>query len=68
MIVFNIEELLRKKHKSKYWLCQNMNITSRNLNRVIYGETSSISFKYLEDFCKYLDCSLEDLIKFENDA
>lgn len=68
MIVFNIEDLLKKRHKSKYWLCQNMNITSRNLNRVINGETSSISFKYLEDFCKYLDCSLEDLIKFEKDA
>lgn len=68
MIVFNIENLLKKRHKSKYWLCQNMNITSRNLNRVINGETSSISFKYLEDFCKYLDCSLEDLIKFERDA
>lgn len=68
MIIFNIEELLKKKKKSKYWLCQNMNITSRNLNRIIYGETSSISFKYLEDFCKYLDCSLEDLIKFKKDA
>lgn len=68
MIVFNIEDLLKKRHKSKYWLCQNMNITSRNLNRVINGETSSISFKYLEDFCKYLDCSLEDLIKFKKDA
>ena len=68
MIIFNIEDLLKKRHKSMYWLCQNMNITSRNLNRVINGETSSISFKYLEDFCKYLDCSLEDLIKFEKDA
>ena len=68
MIIFNIEELLEKKHKSKYWLCQNMNITTRNLNKIIYGETNSISFKYLEDFCKYLDCSLEDLISIEKDA
>lgn len=68
MIIFNIEELLEKKHKTKYWLCQNMNITSRNLNKIIYGETNSISFKYLEDFCKYLDCSLEDLISIEKDA
>ena len=45
MVRFNIEKLLKKKNKSKYWLCQNMNITSRNLNRVIHGETSSISFK-----------------------
>ena len=44
MLYFRIEELLKKKNKSKYWLCQNMNITSHNLNRVIRGETTSISF------------------------
>ena len=45
-----------------------MNITSHNLNRVIRGETSSISFKYLEELCKFLDCSIEDLIVIEKDA
>lgn len=67
MLSFNIEELLKKKNKSKYWLCQNMNVTSRNLNRVIHGETTSISFKYLEDLCKFLDCDLDDLINIEED-
>lgn len=68
MIVVNVEKLLKKRNKTKYWLCQNMNITYKNLNRIIYGETKSISFKYLEDFCKYLDCSIDDLIKIEKDA
>lgn len=68
MIVVNVEKLLKKRNKTKYWLCQNMNITYKNLNRIIYGETKSISFKYLEDFCKLLDCSIEDLIKIEKDA
>ena len=68
MISFNIEKLLKKKNKSKYWLCQNMNITTRNLNRVINGETTSISFKYLEELCKYLDCTLNELIEFEKEA
>ena len=68
MIVVNVEKLLKKKNKTKYWLCQNMNITYNNLNRIIYGETKSISFKYIEDFCKYLDCSVDDLIKIEKNA
>lgn len=68
MINFNIEKLLRKKKKSKYWLCQNMNITNRNLNRIINGETTSISFKYLEDLCQYLECSISELIDIEKDA
>ena len=65
MVHFNIEKLLENKKKSKYWLCQNMHITSRNLNRIINGETTSISFKYLEDLCKYLECSLDDLIDID---
>lgn len=61
MIVVNIEKLLKKKNKTKYWLFQNMNITYKNLNRIIYGETKSISFKYL-------DCNVSDLIKIEKNA
>ena len=63
MIKINIEELLKKNNKSKYWLCQKMNLTNRNLNRIIRGETVSISFKYLEEFCYYLTCTPNDLIK-----
>ena len=68
MIHFNIEKLLKSKNKSKYWLCQNMNITNHNLNRIIRGETSSISFKYLEDLCKFLECTLDDLIDIDKDS
>lgn len=68
MLTFNIEELLKKNKKSKYWLCQKMNITNRNLNRIINGETTSISFKYLEELCEYLDCSLNELINIEKDT
>lgn len=62
MIKFNIEELLKVNKKSKYWLCHQMNITSRNINRLIQGKTHSISFKYMEEFCKYLNCTLNELI------
>ena len=62
MLEFNIEELLKRKNKTKYWLCQKMGITYTNLNKVIYGETTLISFKYLEDFCKYLECTPSGLI------
>ncbi len=68
MIKFNIEELLKKNNRTKYWLKQKMNITSRNLNRIIRGETNSISFKYIEDFCKYLNCNIADLITYEDDS
>ena len=62
MIKVNIVELLKRKNKTKYWLKQQMNITSRNLNRIINGETTSISFKYIEDLCNYLDCTIDELL------
>lgn len=65
MVNFNIEKLLKNKGKTKYWLCKNMNITTRNLNRIINGETTSISFKYIEDLCNFLDCKIEDLISVD---
>ncbi len=61
MIKLNIEELLKKNNRSKYWLRQRMNITSRNLNKIIRGETNAISFKYIEEFCMYLNCTPSEL-------
>ena len=65
MIKINIVELLKKNKKTKYWLCQNMNITSRNINRFIRGDTTSISFKYIEEFCTLLYCTPGELITIE---
>ncbi len=62
MIKVNIVELLKKNGKTKYWLCQKMNMTSRNLNRIINGQTTSISFKYIEEFCYYLNSTPGDLM------
>lgn len=62
MVKLNIVELLKRCGHTKYWLCQQMNITSRNLNRIINGHTTSISFKYIEEFCKFLECTPGELI------
>lgn len=62
MVKFNILELLKKNHKTKYWLCQQMAMTSRNLNRLIDGKTTSVSFKYIEEFCRHLNCTSGELI------
>ena len=67
MVKINIVEELKKSKKTKYWLCKQMNMTSRNLNRIIRGETSSISFKYIEEICKLLNCTPGDLITLEEE-
>lgn len=67
MVNINVEKLLREQGKSKYWLCQKMNITNKNLNQVIKGKTKSISFKYIEEFCKYLECTPTELISIDEE-
>lgn len=67
MVVINIEKLLKDNNKTKYWLCKEMNITLRNLNNIINNKTSSISFRYIEEFCKYLNCTPNDLICIKKD-
>lgn len=67
MVKINIVEELKKNKKTKYWLCKQMNMTSRNLNRIIRGETSSISFKYIEEICRLLNCTPGDLITLEEE-
>ena len=67
MVIVNIENLLKKNNHSKYWLCNKMDITMHNLNRVIAGETSSISFRYIQDFCKYLNCTPSELFTIIQD-
>lgn len=68
MVKIDIVNLLQRKGKTKYWLCGQMNLTSRNLNRIIRGETSSISFKYIEEFCYYLDCTPGELILIKENS
>ena len=61
MIQLNIENLLKEKNISKEELCKLMNITRWNLNKAIKSH-NSISYKYLEGFCKALDCSFDELL------
>lgn len=67
MVKVNIEKLLKENNRSKYWLCNQMDITMHNLNKVILGETKSISFRYIQDFCKYLNCTPAELLSVEFD-
>lgn len=67
MVVINVDSLLKREKKSKYWLCKEMNITTKNLNRIIKCETTSISFRYIQEFCKLLNCTPNDLITIIDD-
>ena len=67
MVKLNVEKILKEQGKSKEWLCDKMDISHYNLNRAINGKTQSISFKYLQAFCKALNCSFNELLTIVDD-
>lgn len=66
MLKLNVENLLKQKNISKETLCKEMGITRWNLNQAIKNH-NSISYRYLESFCKALDCRIDELLIFTSD-
>ena len=62
MIVLNVEKILKQQGKTKSWLCNEMDITFYNLNKALKVGKKSISYKYLEGFCKNLNCTFDELL------
>lgn len=67
MVILNVEKLLKDKNKSKEWLCNQMDISHYNLNKSLKGTAKSISYKYIEGFCKALECTPNELMTIIED-
>lgn len=66
MIVNNIDTLLDKHLKSRYWLAKKVGIAYPNIVRLANNETSSINFELMENLCVTLECSLDELFTIEH--
>ena len=67
MVIINVEKILKNQGKTKSWLCDEMDISFYNLNKAIKSGKKSISYKYLEGFCKALNCSFDELLTVVED-
>lgn len=67
MVIINVEKILKIQGKTKSWLCDEMDISFYNLNKAIKSGKKSISYKYLEGFCKALNCSFDELLTIADD-
>lgn len=61
MIQLNLKELLEKNSKSKYWLVTQLDTNYTVVNRMINGETASISFKTIDRLLDIFHCSIDEL-------
>lgn len=68
MLRLRILEILTEQNHTKYWLYKQMNLSYQNFNRMITNQTSSIRFDNLEKLCQILNCSLDELFEYTDDA
>lgn len=62
MVYLNIEQLLKKKNKTKYWLVNKMESDYQTINAMINNETKGIKFVTIEKLCTILECTPNELI------
>lgn len=65
MLQLNIDNLLKNKNKSRYWLFNQLNtispISYTNFLNIIDNRTKSIKYENIEKLCKILECEPNDL-------
>ena len=49
MVKLNVQELLEKKGKTKFWLYNQLGMSYQNFNRLINNQTKGIRFSTMED-------------------
>ena len=62
MVYLRVNELLKEKNRSKYWLVKNMEGGYQSLSHLINNETISIHFSTLDKLCELFDCEPGDII------
>lgn len=67
MVYFRINELLKKKKKSKYWFIKNMEGGYQSLSHLMNNQTKAIHFETLEKMCDLFDCEIGELIIIKKD-
>ena len=65
ILYLQIDELLRQNNKTRYWLANEINMGYPNLMKLCNNETDSIHFDILENICKALNCTPNDILKIE---
>ena len=63
----NIKDKLKEKGMSRYELANRIDVTYPTIDKIYKGKSTSIKFENLEAICKELDCSLDEILVFDDD-
>ena len=63
----SIKQKLNEKGMTRYELAKRIGVTYPTITSIYNGESTSIKFDILEAICKELDCSLDEILVFDDD-
>lgn len=61
MIRFNIEALLEKRGKTRYWLAKQSGMSHQNVTKMVRNQAKGVRLETIEIFCQVLECTPNDL-------
>ena len=62
----DIKNKLDEKGISRYELAQRIGVTYPTITSIYKGESTSVKFDILESICKELNCSLDEILIFDD--
>ena len=66
MFQLDVDTILKKKNKTRYWLLNELNsiapISSTNFYNMVDNRTKSIKYENIYKLCKILDCTPNDIL------
>ena len=65
-IELNIQQLLDKNGRTKYWLVKKLETDYRFATKLLENETKSISFHMIGKLCHIFDCTPNELFSIKN--
>ncbi len=66
MIKMNVQNLLNKKGKTRYWLVKEMKTTYKTVNKLCDNTLTGLQLETIEKLCEILDCTPNDLFIFDD--
>ena len=62
----NIKDRMNEIGISRYELAQRIGVTYPTITSIYKGESTSVKFDILEAICRELDCSLDEILIFDD--
>lgn len=66
MIKMNVQNLLKEKGKTRYWLVKEMQTTYKTVNKLCDNTLTGLQLETIEKLCEILDCTPNDLFIFDD--